>query len=71
MELEDEDLPVSSVLEGKSFVISGTFRTCPADSLRDLIGNNGGKNTLPSAPVPIISLLERIWARPNGKKLRN
>ncbi len=44
MELEDEDLPASSVLEGKSFVISGTFQNLSRDSLRDLIGKNGGKN---------------------------
>ncbi len=44
MELEDEDLPASSVLEGKSFVISGTFQNLSRDSIRDLIGKNGGKN---------------------------
>ncbi len=35
----------STVLQGKTFVISGTFSSCSRDELKKLIEDNGGKNT--------------------------
>ncbi len=40
---EDEQVLLSGKLTGKSFVISGTFRTYSRDELKRLIEHNGGK----------------------------
>lgn len=43
-ELLQDERPVSSVLEGKSIVISGVFQQYSRDELKQLIEKNGGKN---------------------------
>ncbi|NBX79435.1 MAG: NAD-dependent DNA ligase LigA [Flavobacteriales bacterium] len=40
----EEKVSLSSVLEGKTVVISGTFETFSRDELKELIERNGGKN---------------------------
>jgi len=40
----EEKVSLSSVLEGKTVVISGTFDTFSRDELKELIERNGGKN---------------------------
>jgi len=40
----EEKVSLSSVLEGKTVVISGTFATFSRDELKELIERNGGKN---------------------------
>lgn len=42
-ELGEEALPASSVLEGKSFVVSGVFSLVSRNELKKLIETNGGK----------------------------
>lgn len=43
--VEDENqLPQSNILQGKSFVISGVFAKNSRDELKNLIENNGGRN---------------------------
>ncbi|MDF1549271.1 MAG: NAD-dependent DNA ligase LigA [Bacteroidales bacterium] len=44
-EMAEDNIPKSNILEGKSFVISGVFEKYSRDELKDLINNNGGKNT--------------------------
>ena len=45
LHIDEEEKPVSSVLDGKTFVISGTFDEISRNDLKDLIEKNGGKNT--------------------------
>lgn len=45
MEIREEELPASNILDGKSFVISGTFEDYPRDELKDMIEYYGGKFT--------------------------
>ncbi len=45
MEIEEEEKPVSSQLDGKAFVISGTFGEISRNDLKILIEQNGGRNT--------------------------
>ena len=40
----EEKVSLSSILEGKTVVISGTFETFSRDELKELIERNGGKN---------------------------
>jgi DNA ligase (NAD+) len=40
----EEKVSLSSVLEGKTVVISGTFETFSRDEIKELIERNGGKN---------------------------
>ncbi len=42
-ELGEEAMPASSVLEGKSFVVSGVFTRVSRNELKKLIESNGGK----------------------------
>ncbi len=44
LEVKEENSATSSVLEGKSIVISGTFVQHSREELKDLIEKNGGKN---------------------------
>ena len=44
MEIIDNDAPQSSVLDNKSFVISGTFEKYSREELKRMIGQYGGKN---------------------------
>lgn len=43
-ELSKDERPVSSVLEGKSIVISGVFQQYSRDELKQIIEKNGGKS---------------------------
>ncbi len=46
MHIEEEtEMPVSSKLDGKTFVISGTFENVSRNELKELIEKHGGKNT--------------------------
>jgi DNA ligase (NAD+) len=44
-EMEESLAPVSDLLNGKSFVISGVFEKHSRDELKDMIEANGGKNS--------------------------
>lgn len=44
LEVKEENSATSSVLEGKSIVISGTFVQHSREEMKDLIEKNGGKN---------------------------
>jgi len=43
-ELQEKTAAISNLLEGKTIVISGTFRDHSRDEMKDLIEANGGKN---------------------------
>ena len=42
-EVSEDEMPVSSLLDGKSFVVSGVFRQVSRNELKNLIETNGGK----------------------------
>lgn len=42
--MSEEDTPVSDILQGRTFVISGTFERHSRDELKELIERFGGKN---------------------------
>lgn len=44
MQLSDTDTNRSNILDGKKFVISGTFARHSRDQYKEMIENNGGKN---------------------------
>ncbi len=44
MEITEEALPVSNVLEGKAFVVSGVFENHSRNEIKELIEKHGGKN---------------------------
>lgn len=45
LSLNSEASPISNILEGKTIVISGTFKYHSRDEYKDLIEKNGGRNT--------------------------
>ncbi|PLX22420.1 MAG: DNA ligase (NAD(+)) LigA [Marinilabiliales bacterium] len=45
LEIQEDELQVENKLEGKTFVISGTFEKYSRDELKELITKFGGKNT--------------------------
>ena len=45
MEITEEATPVSDVLQGKSFVVSGVFERHSRTEIKALIEQYGGKNT--------------------------
>ncbi|HYW96930.1 MAG TPA: NAD-dependent DNA ligase LigA [Bacteroidales bacterium] len=45
LQLDEEEKPQSSKLEGKTFVVSGTFNQPSRSELKDLVEKNGGKIT--------------------------
>jgi DNA ligase (NAD+) len=44
LKLSEDELPQGGKLEGKSFVISGSFENHSRDELKSMIIRNGGKN---------------------------
>lgn len=42
--MREDDVPVNNLLQGKTFVISGTFERHSRDEMKDLIERYGGKN---------------------------
>lgn len=58
-------------LEGKSFVISGTFQGFSRDQIKELIETHGGKSAAPSLPRPTSWWPGPTWGRPNYRRPRN